>query len=261
MLSHAGAQAFLRDALTTRQLRIEIWAPEGGGVGRGSTKWTLDKSASPGNLTAVENLLFTNTDLLAAPVIVALRLQVKDNVKSIGVAFADTSMQEMGVSEYVDNELFSNTEVSPRFRPPRRLRAPTPSASSFCLETHGALPVPQSLLIQLGAKECLIVDQDKALEYDLGKIKSLLERCGVVVTERKKSEFSVLCLSGDQSSVARVRGWAAFSSDQASPDPPLSDSAKLILLSSTPCRRVRQYVGRAGSEPPAAGFITSFNPP
>lgn len=46
----------------------------------------------------------------------------------------------------------------------------------------------QALLIQLGAKECLVVDQDKALEYDLGKIKSLMERCGIVITERKKSE-------------------------------------------------------------------------
>lgn len=112
MLSQAVAQAFLRDALTTKQLRVEIWEPEGGGVGRGATKWALAKSASPGNLTAVENLLFTNTDLLAAPVIVALKLQVKDNVKTVGIAFADTSMQEMGVSEYVDNELFANTEVS-----------------------------------------------------------------------------------------------------------------------------------------------------
>lgn len=46
----------------------------------------------------------------------------------------------------------------------------------------------QALLIQLGAKECLVVEQDKALEYDLGKLKSLLERCGIVITERKKSE-------------------------------------------------------------------------
>ncbi|GAA5992261.1 hypothetical protein JCM10908_001845 [Rhodotorula pacifica] len=170
VLSHAGAQAFLRDALTTKQLRVEIWEPEGGGVGRGSTKWTLAKSASPGNLTAVENLLFTNTDLLAAPVIVALKLQVKDNVKTVGIAFADTSMQEMGVSEYVDNELFSNTEA---------------------------------LLIQLGAKECLVIDQDKALEYDLGKIKGLMERCGIVITERKKSEFASSSVEQDLNRLLR----------------------------------------------------------
>ncbi|BGP27056.1 DNA mismatch repair protein MSH2 [Rhodotorula toruloides] len=154
-LSHAVAQAFLRDALTTKQLRVEIWEPEGGGVGRGSTKWKLAKAASPGNLGPVEDLLFTYTDLLASPVLVAIRLQVKDNVKTIGVAFADTSMQELGASEYVDNELFSNTEA---------------------------------LLIQLGAKECLVIEQDKAHEYDLNKLKALIERCGIVTTERKKSK-------------------------------------------------------------------------
>ncbi|GAA5886475.1 hypothetical protein JCM6882_001648 [Rhodosporidiobolus microsporus] len=156
-LSHAVAQAFLRDALTTKQLRVEIWEAENGaGGGKGTTKWRLGKAASPGNLGAVEDLLFTHTDLLAAPVILALKLQVKDNVKTIGIAFADTSLQEMGVSEYVDTDLFSNTE---------------------------------SLLIQLGVKEVLITAEDKTHEYDLNKLKTLIERCNIVITERKKSEF------------------------------------------------------------------------
>ncbi|BGP19387.1 MSH2 protein [Rhodosporidiobolus nylandii] len=157
-LSHAVAQAFLRDALTTKQLRVEIWEAENGaGGGKGTTKWRLGKAASPGNLGAVEDLLFTHTDLLAAPVILALKLQVKENVKTVGIAFADTSLQEMGVSEYVDTDLFSNTE---------------------------------SLLIQLGVKEVLITAEDKAQEYDLNKLKALIERCNIVVTERKKSEFT-----------------------------------------------------------------------
>ncbi|GAA5986604.1 hypothetical protein JCM11641_005164 [Rhodosporidiobolus odoratus] len=157
-LSHAVAQAFLREALTTQQLRIEIWVAENGaGGGKGATKWKLGKAASPGNLGAVEDLLFTHTDLLAAPVILALKLSVKDNVKTIGVAFADTSLQEMGVSEYVDTDLFSNTE---------------------------------SLLIQLGVKEVLITAEDKPHEYDLNKLKTLIERCNIVITERKKSEFT-----------------------------------------------------------------------
>lgn len=53
--------------------------------------------------------------------------------------------------------------------------------------TH-LITVLQALLIQLGAKECLIVDQDKAIDYDLGKIKALMERCGIVITERKKGK-------------------------------------------------------------------------
>lgn len=110
-LSNAVAKTFLREALTTRQLRIEIYESDGGGTK--SNKWKLGKSASPGNLGDVEELLFANTDMLAAPVILALKLVIKDGVKTVGVAFADTSMQELGVSEFVDNDLFSNTEVSP----------------------------------------------------------------------------------------------------------------------------------------------------
>lgn len=50
--------------------------------------------------------------MLAAPVILALKLVVGEGgVKTVGFAFADTSLQEMGVSEFVDNDLFSNTEV------------------------------------------------------------------------------------------------------------------------------------------------------
>lgn len=106
-LSHAVAQSFLRDALTTRALRIEIYQPE-----RGSSRLQLVKSASPGNLDPVEELLFAHSDMLQAPVILALSVRVKEQVKTVGVAFADTSIHEMGVSEFVDNDLFSNTEVS-----------------------------------------------------------------------------------------------------------------------------------------------------
>lgn len=35
----------------------------------------------------------------------------KSNNKAIGVAFADTSIRELGVADFVDNDLFSNTEV------------------------------------------------------------------------------------------------------------------------------------------------------
>lgn len=45
-LSNAVAQGFLRDALTSKQLRIEIYEAEGGG--KGGNKWKEGKSASPG---------------------------------------------------------------------------------------------------------------------------------------------------------------------------------------------------------------------
>lgn len=109
-LSPANAQSFLRDALTTKQLRIEIYVSGSGG--KSSTSgWKLGTSASPGNLGGVEDLLFAHTDMLAAPVIMSLKVNVKDNVKTVGVAYADTSAQKIGVAEFVDNDLFSNSEV------------------------------------------------------------------------------------------------------------------------------------------------------
>ncbi|KAI5480523.1 DNA mismatch repair protein MSH2 [Pseudohyphozyma bogoriensis] len=156
-LSPIIAQSFLRDALTTKQLRIEIFKPsEGSGSGKSSQKWKLGKAASPGNLAGVEELLFANTDLLVAPVILAIRLGSAGERK-VGVAFADTSERVVGVSEYSDNELFSNTE---------------------------------SLLIQLGVKEVLLPADDKGTDYELGKIRTLVERCGIVITDRKKTEFA-----------------------------------------------------------------------
>jgi DNA mismatch repair protein MSH2 len=35
----------------------------------------------------------------------------KAKAKAVGIAFADTSIRELGVADFVDNDLFSNTEV------------------------------------------------------------------------------------------------------------------------------------------------------
>lgn len=112
-LSHAVATSFLRDALTTKQLRVEIFEHERGGT---SYKWRLAKEASPGNLSQLEDVLFTGgqvgAELLQNPVIMAIRVKASDKSgTSVGVAFADTSAFELGVSEYNDTDLFSNTEV------------------------------------------------------------------------------------------------------------------------------------------------------
>ena len=76
--------------------------------------------ASPGNLQDVEDMLFGNTEIMSAPVVMAIRVASSPAIagapsnartKTVGVAFADTSIRELGVADFVDNELFSNTEV------------------------------------------------------------------------------------------------------------------------------------------------------
>ncbi|KNZ76956.1 DNA mismatch repair protein msh-2 [Termitomyces sp. J132] len=159
------AQMLLREALTVKQLRVEIWVPESG-QGKKCTKFRLDKEASPGNLQEVEDLLFVDSDLLSAPIVMAIKLASAPagsgaKLKTVGIAFADTSVRQLGVADFVDNDLFSNTE---------------------------------SLVIQLSVKEAIVptgttsgtTDRD----IDLNKLKAVLDRCGVVISERKPSEFT-----------------------------------------------------------------------
>ncbi|KAF7335971.1 DNA mismatch repair protein 2 [Mycena sanguinolenta] len=140
-LKASVAQTLLRDALTSKQLRVEIWVPESG-QGKKCTKFRLDKEASPGNLQAVEELLFgRGSDLLTPPVVMAIKIvsSAAAKTKTLGVAFAD----------------------------------------------------PTSLIIQLSVKEAIIptgtVSGTTDRDVDLNKLKAVLERCDVMVTERKPS--------------------------------------------------------------------------
>ncbi|KAL2919102.1 MSH2 protein [Polyrhizophydium stewartii] len=151
-LSRLNATAFLKDMLVNKHHRIEIWASEtrkGGG-------WRLAKSASPGNLQSVEELLFGgSSEVSSSPIVLAVSLRTTGNDKLVGIAYTDaTTMRRMGVAEFVDNETFSNFE---------------------------------SVLIQLGVKECVMPDDSQ--NYGLKKIKAILSRCDVVVTERRRADF------------------------------------------------------------------------
>ncbi|CAI4219585.1 unnamed protein product [Parascedosporium putredinis] len=107
---------FLREALFKLGKRVEIWSSPNGRM-----NWKLTKQASPGNLQDVEDEIGGQFD--SAPIILAVKVSAKaSEARSVGVCFADATVRELGVSEFLDNDLYSNFE---------------------------------SLLIQLGAKECL----------------------------------------------------------------------------------------------------------
>ena len=109
-LSPTAARAFLRDALTAKQLRVEIWSSgDAGGRRRGSR--AQPTQPSPGNLQEVEDLLFQNADVVSSPMMLALRVKSQDGVNMVGAAFADATNGEIGLAEYAENDLFSNSEV------------------------------------------------------------------------------------------------------------------------------------------------------
>ncbi|KAF9193247.1 MutS-like protein [Haplosporangium sp. Z 11] len=153
-LSRTTCETFLRDALLNRQMRVEIWAAEP----RKNNVWNIIKRASPGNLQDMEDLLFTHSDMTASPIVMAVKVQTGGDHRAVGVCFADATVRELGIAEFIDNDLYSNFE---------------------------------SLVIQLGVKECLIQADEGQKDYDLTKLRSILQHCDIVITERKRSDFAI----------------------------------------------------------------------
>lgn len=169
---------FLREALFRLNKRIEIWVSAGGAAGRG--QWKLSKQASPGNLQDVEEELGSGGGggvMDTAPIILAVKVSARTSeAKNVGVCFADASVRELGVSEFVDNDVYSNFE---------------------------------SLVIQLGVKECVIQADNSRKDTDLGKLRSICDMCGIAITERPAADFGLKDIEQDLARLLRDERSAA----------------------------------------------------
>ncbi|KAL3426256.1 DNA mismatch repair protein msh-2 [Phlyctema vagabunda] len=149
---------FLREALFKLGKRIEVWESIGG-----RSNWKVSKQASPGNLQDIEEELGGQFD--AAPTILAVKVSAKaSEARNVGVCFADASVRELGVTEFLDNDLYSNFE---------------------------------SLLIQLGVKECLIQVDKTEKDVEMGKLKAIIDSCGIAISERSASDFGTKDIDQD----------------------------------------------------------------
>ncbi|KAI9680742.1 MAG: MutS-like protein [Caeruleum heppii] len=154
---------FLREVLFRLGKRIEIWESSG------RMNWKLSKQASPGNLQDVEDDL--GGQIESAPIILAVKVTAKaTEARNVGVCFADASVRELGVSEFLDNDLYSNLE---------------------------------SLLIQLGVKECLMQTDNTKKDVELGKLKAIMDSCGIAYTERSGGDFATKDIEQDLSRLLR----------------------------------------------------------
>ena len=90
---------FLREALFRLSRRVEIWENSG------RMNWKVAKQASPGNLQDIEDEL--GGQIETAPIILAVKVTARaSEARNVGVCFADASVRELGVSEFLDNDLF-----------------------------------------------------------------------------------------------------------------------------------------------------------
>ena len=154
---------FLREALFRLSKRVEIWE------NAGRMQWKVTKQASPGNLQDVEEELGGQMD--SAPIILAVKVSARaSEARNVGVCFADASVRELGVSEFLDNDLYSNFE---------------------------------SLLIQLGVKECLVQADGQKKDVELAKLRTIADNCGIAIAERTISDFGVKDIEQDLTRLLR----------------------------------------------------------
>ena len=82
------------------------------------------------------------------------------------MCFADASVRELGVSEFLDNDVYSNFE---------------------------------SLLIQVGVRECLMVSDSGGKDVELAKLRQIADNCGCAISQRSASDFGTRDIEQDLS--------------------------------------------------------------
>jgi DNA mismatch repair protein MSH2 len=154
---------FLREALFKLGKRVEIWETTG------RNHWEIGKQASPGNLQDVEEEL--GGQMESAPMILAIKVTAKaSEARNVGVCFIDASLRELGISQFLDNDLYSNFE---------------------------------SLLIQLGVKEVLVPADSAGKDIELAKLRAIADACGCAVSERSPTDYGTKDIEQDLSRLLR----------------------------------------------------------
>uniref|UniRef100_A0AAG5DF98 DNA mismatch repair proteins mutS family domain-containing protein n=1 Tax=Anopheles atroparvus TaxID=41427 RepID=A0AAG5DF98_ANOAO len=152
-LSKNNFEALIRELLLVRNYRVEVYTKSS--QKKSDNEWVLEFKGSPGNLAHFEDVLFnSNNEMINGSALIALQIRQEAKHRTIGLGFIDVNEHRMAVVEFVDDDFYTELEA---------------------------------LIVILGPKECLL--PSVTAEYE--RIEQLMKRNNVIVTTRKKKDFSL----------------------------------------------------------------------
>lgn len=109
-LSKLGFEQAVRELLLVKNFRVEVFVRKSTG-----SDWKLEYRGSPGNILQFEDILFSNKEILVGNGIISLQMRLEGGSaaqRKLGVAAVEQNDCQFMVTEFVDDDFFTELEAT-----------------------------------------------------------------------------------------------------------------------------------------------------
>jgi len=159
VMNRGNFEGLLRHILLVKHFKVEIFKFVAAKGGNAAT-YQLEVRASPGNIASIEHILYGEGEMTCKDTNFLVGIKLNPSLvggqASLGLAAVDTSLNMVKISDFLDNEHFTNLEA---------------------------------VLVQLGPREVILPQTENAA---VKKVADMVERNRILVTQKPTKEFSPL---------------------------------------------------------------------